>query len=178
MAQTEQGTNIITGGTGQKGRPKGPVRRFQKPLLFGLIILFLSVGIWFFIAKRKPAPIDCTKEHMTKHCLLQEASTRLAPNKVSELGKTVDDMKKNTSLSSDQDVLFVMTQYYINRSDPANARTNYDKLVIAHSQQGEFSSVLRVNNVSTDLGQLKSNIDFLDSKASYDKANFWGVKQE
>lgn len=106
--------------------------------------------------------------------LLESASNVMANDKTNELKIIVDKIQSLSDYQMDPNCLYVITNYYINISNPEKARENFDKLVIVYNPEIEFVPIFSTMHFKNkDL--LKSTIEFLEkSRTDLEKNALFG----
>ena len=93
--------------------------------------------------------------------ILLEASSFLAPEKSTELKPIVEKIRALPNYDKDPNCLNVVVIYYINTTDPKNAREMFDKLTKVYNPKRGFADVLKVP-AGKDIDQLRTGVEFVE----------------
>jgi hypothetical protein len=93
--------------------------------------------------------------------LVTQAAAVLELENKNDLGRIVSQIKQQPGYQRDPDSLYVLTIYYLNMGDAANARVYYDKLASVHKAKDSYSNAKL--KYARSLQSLKSSVEFQES---------------
>lgn len=101
---------------------------------------------------------------------IQQATQLLAPEKVEELGKLVEQVKTTQDYAKNTDVMYVIVVYYINVANETEAKAALATLRTVYKVDvGYGKELLKVQPLTLD--QLEARIAFMVSQIQQFKAN-------
>jgi len=130
-----------------------------------LVIAALAWGYWNYL---RPVSVSsgCSP------AVLQEASTLLNPEQVTQLEVTARKIQTLRGYEKDVNCLYVVTTYYINKGDLDNSQLYLGKLNDVYDSGKGFSSNLNIEN--RDKKFLTDNVQFLKDYAQQTSKNARG----
>ena len=135
-------------------------------VLIGVLALGgLSWGYWNYLR-----PIS--GKDVCKPAVLQEASTLLNPEQVTQLEATAQKIKTLRGYDKDVNCLYVLTTYYINTGDLDNSQLYLGKLNDIYVSGKGFSPALKIGN--RDKQFLTDGVKFLKLFAEQTSSNARG----
>jgi flagellar basal body-associated protein FliL len=141
-------------------------------IIIAAIVVLISAYVIYKTRNTVLTNTDPTSAQMQAAAdLTAEASTELQPQDTAKLADTMERIKAAPHYQSDQNLLYVALQYYINISDSKNARSTYDQLVKVYDAKKGLSPTL--GDPAKSLNVFKTEVEFLEAQAkSYYDGNF------
>jgi multidrug efflux pump subunit AcrB len=148
MAQAS--TTAVTVGNGVR-RPL--VRRVV--LLIASLCLIVAAMILIALIRHQQT------SDRARAALVTQASADLDLENTNKLAQIVSQIKQQPGYQRDADSLYIITIYYLNTGDSANARLYYDKLASVYDAQKGYKNAALKH--ARSLQSLKSSVEFLAS---------------
>ncbi len=153
MADQDRPTAVVDGyEVEKKAKGKMPKRMI---VVTSVIVLMLLVSGWFFWQHRSAKNANAPKCSVA---ILKEAAPNLGAEKVTQLQKTADKIKKIKGYDTDPNCLYVVLNYSINNGDAGAASDQFKQLQAVYSDKTGFNSSL---GFTKSLSLLKSDIAYL-----------------
>ena len=119
---------------------------------------------------------DCTNSKREDCVLLNEAVKNLDPTKIQDLNATVEKIKRIDGYTNNQNLLYVLVIYDINRSDGDAGRKDLNRLKKVYSKAG-YDKVLSKIDASVP-STLEVQVKALEEQEQQVKKNSWGIKPD
>jgi hypothetical protein len=148
------------GSSPKKNRPK-------KIIFFCLFVTIILVGafVTFSLTRNK----DCTKEY-TKICAITEARELLSNEDQDRLAPIVEKIKRVKGNQSDPNLLYILTVYYYNSEDNAQAVKYSDLLSQNYKDNIGYDSLLAEKSPLSP-SELRELVDFQTQAQSANDLN-------
>lgn len=122
-----------------KKLPKHHSRRKRLTVfaVVSLVALVVAGGLYVYFSHQSDRQVSvCTNTQ------LQESSNAINSNETSQLVGTVRDIQQKPGYDSDVNCLYIVTQYHIGITDPANARKYFDMLQKQYNPEVGYAPAL------------------------------------
>lgn len=146
----------------------------QKPLIIFLaailVIGVIGVGLWYRNTRNK-TPVPTIRVACTDNTLAAAASV-LAPADNKQLQPIVEQIRNTEGFTEDPNCLYVVLTYYINVSDPNEARRYFTDLEKVYNPEVGYNEIITPGSLS--LEQLGATVVFLEQqKATVNDTQFY-----
>ena len=159
-------SKVVVSGEMKQSHPGSSVNNYKRPLILISVVLVIVGGVGFAArhainrqSSQPKAPNACTSK--AANGVLAQAAQSLGPDKVKELGESVNKIKTLKKYDQDPNCLAVLTIYFINISDAKNARTYYEQLNKLY-QPTSYDAVLGGKVPAPAL--MKRTVEFLEAQ--------------
>jgi len=160
-------SKVVVSGEMKQHRFVALLKKFWLVVVGVLLVIAIVAGIYarYQTTHKTPAKVVATTtcSDSSANGILNKATPVLVPSKVAELQPIAEKIMTLQGYDRDPNCLGVVTTYYINLSDAAKARENYEKLIKVYPTAKGYNEALG-GKVATPT-ELKPTIEFLEARA-------------